>query len=205
MGGHGVRLLKPVDPDRLLDDPHVLELNRNRDYMPYWAYLWDGANLLAEAVVRCRDLAGRVALEIGCGLGLPGLVGLKAGLAQVVFSDYDPAPFEFISRSAEASGIAPERVRTRILDWQDPPRETFSLILGADVIYEHRLVPMVTNLLDRVLAPGGTALISSPFRVSAEAFGPALRSRGLNCDTETMTARAVDGRGLNGTIFRISR
>ncbi len=34
----------------MLDDPGVLAWNRRDDYMPYWAYLWPGAYLLAEAV-----------------------------------------------------------------------------------------------------------------------------------------------------------
>ena len=51
-GGYPVRVVRPADPDRLLDDPGVLDWNRRDDYMPYWAYLWPGAHLLAEAVAR---------------------------------------------------------------------------------------------------------------------------------------------------------
>jgi hypothetical protein len=51
-GGTEVRLVRPADPDRLLDDPGVVAWNRHDDYMPYWAYLWPGAYLLAEAVAR---------------------------------------------------------------------------------------------------------------------------------------------------------
>src|ERR1700751_56004 len=49
-GGQAVRLVRPADPDRMLDDPAVHDWNRRDDYMPYWAYLWPGAYLLAEAV-----------------------------------------------------------------------------------------------------------------------------------------------------------
>ena len=52
LGGRTIRVTRPADPDRLLDDPAVLERNRLDDYMPYWAYLWPGAYLLAEAVGR---------------------------------------------------------------------------------------------------------------------------------------------------------
>src|SRR5437016_907920 len=52
LGGRPIRLTRPADPDRLLDDPGVLDWNRRDDYMPYWAYLWPSAYLLAEAVAR---------------------------------------------------------------------------------------------------------------------------------------------------------
>ncbi len=57
-GGHPVRIARPADPDRLLDDPGVRAWNRRDDYMPYWAYLWPGAYLLAEAVAREEWPAG---------------------------------------------------------------------------------------------------------------------------------------------------
>src|SRR4051794_8439913 len=86
--GKAVRLLRPVDPDRLLDDPEALAWNRHDDYMPYWAYLWPGAYFLAEAVAREPERPGVVALEIGCGLGLGGLVGLGRG-RPVTVTGYD--------------------------------------------------------------------------------------------------------------------
>ena len=52
IGGRAIRVVRPGDPDRLLDDPAVLDWNRRDDYMPYWAYLWPGAYLLAEVVMR---------------------------------------------------------------------------------------------------------------------------------------------------------
>ena len=38
--GRAVRMVRPADPDRMLDDPGVLAWNLRDDYMPYWAYLW---------------------------------------------------------------------------------------------------------------------------------------------------------------------
>src|SRR6516164_9769568 len=89
--GREVRVVRPADPDRLLEDPEVLARNRRDDYMPYWAYLWPGAFLLAEAVSRQDWIPGTPALEIGCGLGLAGLAGIARGL-EVTFTDYDEAP-----------------------------------------------------------------------------------------------------------------
>ena len=88
LGGRTIRLVRPADPDRLLDDPLVVDWNRHDDYMPYWAYLWPAAYLLAEAVAREPwPTAGEPAvdaLEIGCGLGLAGLVAVATGPARSV-------------------------------------------------------------------------------------------------------------------------
>ena len=97
IAGREIRLVRPADPDRLLDDPTVRDWNRMDDYMPYWAYLWPGAFLLAQVMAREPVREGTRALEIGCGLGLAGIVALARGLA-VKFTDYDPAPLEFVER-----------------------------------------------------------------------------------------------------------
>src|SRR5918998_3220466 len=149
-----VRVVRPGDPDRLLDHPDVLAWNRRDDYMPYWAYLWPGAVMLAEAVAREPLAAGTRALEIGCGLGLAGLVGLARGL-RVVFTDYDEAALEFVARSIRENGFDPAASSTSRLDWRDPPDDRYPLILAADVLYERRLVPLVSDLLIPMLEPGG--------------------------------------------------
>jgi len=208
LGGRTIRLVRPTDPDRLLDDPLVLEWNRHDDYMPYWAYLWPGAYLLAEAVAReplPEPVEGEIALEaleIGCGLGLAGLVALARGL-RVQFTDYDQAPLDFVARSTAANRFDPTRYVIRSLDWRDLPDDRFFLILGADVIYEAPLVPLVANLLRKLLAPGGVALIASPYRLAAEGFPAATVSLGLECQAEPATARTEDGRSIQGTIYRI--
>ena len=136
-----VRVVRPADPDRLLDDPMVWDRNKRDDYMPYWAYLWPGACLLSEVVARETWPARgdereplRV-LEIGCGVGLAGLVALSRGI-RVDFTDYDQAPLHFVAQSVRENGFDPARYTTRLLDWRDLPDETYPIILGSDVLYE---------------------------------------------------------------------
>ena len=204
VGGRPLTLVRPADPDRLLDDPAVLAWNRRDDYMPYWAYLWPGAFLLAEAVAARSWTPGAAALEIGCGLGLAGLVALRAGL-RVTFSDYDDAPLGFVRKSAEANGATATTFNTRRLDWRDLPDERFGVILGADVLYERRLVPLVANLLGALLAPGGLALIADPYRVSAEGFAPAVAALGLSCEALPVSAESAELGTVRGTLHRVTR
>ena len=205
VAGRKVRLVRPADPDRLLDDPDVIDWNRRDDYMPYWAYLWPGALLLADAVALEPWVAGTPALEIGCGLGLAGLVGVSLGL-RVTFSDYDPAPLDFVARSAAANGFGPDRYDTRRLDWRDPPGDRrLPVILGADVLYERRLVPEVADLLATMLEPGGLALVAGPFRAAGEGFPDAVRARGLACESLAVAAEGTELGTLRGTLHRVRR
>ena len=124
---------------------------------------------------------------------------------RVQFSDYDRTPLEFVARSAAENGFEGGRFTTRLLDWRNLPDERFPVILGADVIYEARLVPLVAGVLAAMLASGGVGLIASPYRVAAEDFPAAVESLGLGCRAEAATTQAEDGRVIAGTIYRVRR
>lgn len=209
-GGSSVKVVRPAEPDRLLDDPVVHDWNRSDDYMPYWAYLWPGARLLAEIVARepwpgCgHGQLPPCALEIGCGVGLAGLVAMRRGL-RVHFTDYDLAPLRFVERSIRENCFDPALSTTGVLDWREPPDLAFPIILGSDVLYERRLVPLVANLLGALLEPGGQALIACPGRSSAERFPDAITSLDLTCRAEPVTSAADDHQFISGILYRIRR
>lgn len=202
--GQVVKIVKPSDPDRLLEDQDVLDRNRLDDYMPYWAYLWPGAFLLAEAVARETWKPGLRGLEIGCGLGLAGLVGMARGLA-IDFSDYDQAPLGFVEESVAANGFDPSSFALRQLDWRDLPADRYPLILGADVLYERRLVPLVCNLLQTMLEPEGEAIVAGPYRVATEDL-PAQMSRfGLVAESSPIETHTPELGRIQGVVHRIRR
>lgn len=201
IGGLPIRVVRPADPDRLLDAPEIVARNRRDDYMPYWAYLWPGAFLLAEAVAREPWAPGLSALEIGCGLGLAGLVGVGRGL-RVRFTDYDEDTLRFVARSAEANGFDPSSYSIGRLDWRDLPAERYPVILGADVLYERRLVPLVGNLIARLLEPDGVALVAGPYRVASDDLEASLAPWGLVAEAEPIAATGETG-PVRGTLHRI--
>ena len=203
LGSTTIQLARPAEPDRLLDDTAVADLNREDDYMPYWAYLWPGAYLLAERM-QAYTWKGERALEIGCGLGLAGLAGMARGL-RVHFTDYDDAPLEFVERSAIENGFDRTHYSTARLDWRTPPDQTYSLILGADVLYERRLVPLVASVLAQLLSTDGEAWIADPYRVAAEEFPGALAERRLVCSIEPIEAVTEELGHLRGTLHRVRR
>jgi len=200
--GRTIRLLAPAEPDRLLAADDVLAANDHDDYMPYWAYLWPGAYLLAKAVALRSWPAGTRALEIGCGLGYAGLAGMKAGLS-VDFTDYDSAPFRFVAESAQANGFGPDRWSTECLDWRQLPDRKYPVILGADVLYERNLVRLVARLISRMMEPGGETLVAGPYRVATEDLGPTLAEFGLKSEHSPLETRDLSGRTIRGTLQRI--
>jgi len=202
IAGRTIRLVRPGEPDRLLDNPEVAAWCAADDYMPYWAYLWPGSFVLAEAIVGRDWAAGTEALEIGCGLGLSGLAALSIGL-RVRFTDHDRTAFRFIEASAGANGFDPSSYSTALLDWRFPPEERYPLILGADVTYEKRLVPLVAGVIAAMLEPGGTALISDPNRTAAEGFGDAVRACGLAAEAIPAEAETPELGRFRGTIHRV--
>jgi predicted nicotinamide N-methyase len=201
MAGRSIRLVRPVEPDLLLDAPEVIAWNAVDDYMPYWAYLWPGALLLGEAVAALDCSPGTRVLEIGCGLGLSGLVAVSLGL-NVRFTDQDRTALRFVEASARANGFVSSSYSTGLLDWRDPPAERYPLILGADVTYERRLVPLVAGVVAAMLEPGGMALLSDPNRQAAAGLGEALEGLGLATESVPVEGE-FEGLGeVRGTIHR---
>ena len=202
-GGKSIRLVRPGDPDRLLEDPGVAAWNEADDYMPYWAYLWPGAFLLSGAVVAGTWPAGTRALELGCGLGLPGLVAVAAGL-HVEFTDQDRTPLGFVARSAASNGFAATSYAASLLNWRHPTAGRFPLILGADITYERRLIPLVAGVIAAKLEPGGVALVTDPDRVACVGFASALRDLGLAAEPTPAAADCGELGPVRGTIYRIT-
>lgn len=187
VGGRTFTILGPANYESLVDDPRVVERFARDEFMPYWAEFWPAARVLAEEVARWPDVRGHaerpLVLEIGCGLGLIGLVALARGY-RVVLSDYDDDALAFVRASAERNGLpGPE---TRFIDWREhyaalrPDR-----ILAAEVLYERRNLDPLAHFVAEHLAPGGRALICDNFRSVADGFPEAARNAGLHVTTRS--------------------
>src|SRR5579862_7146685 len=79
LGEHTFLIDKPGGSDDLLRHPAVQAAFAADEYLPYWADLWPAARMLAKAVLHEPWTPGTEALEVGCGLGLPGIVALAQG------------------------------------------------------------------------------------------------------------------------------
>lgn len=196
------RICRPQESERLLDHPEVRRAFAVDEYMPYWADIWPAARMLAQAVLQESWPSGANALEIGCGLGLPGLAALATGL-RVTFSDYDPCALIFSGENARRNGF--DNFSTLQLDWRSPPLDLRTrILLASDLVYEIRNVAPLVTFIKQVLAPGGVCLLTDQDRVSSQSLRAALQAEGLPFTTRTMWTSGPDGRRLKGTLYRIS-
>ncbi len=193
---------KPGNSDHLLDHPQVQAAFAADEYMPYWADLWPAARMLAKVVLREPWTPGVEALEVGCGLGLPGVAALARGL-RVVFSDYDATALRFAADNARANGF--ENFRLLQVDWRHPPADLrVPVVLASDLVYELRNVPPLVKFLKQVLAPDGVCLMTDQDRVPSHALRETLAAEGLVYTTQVVRAGEPGGRRFKGTLYRVT-
>jgi predicted nicotinamide N-methyase len=196
-------ITRPGESDRLLDHPAIRSAFASDEYLPYWADLWPAARMLAKALGRMTWPAGLTALEVGCGLGLPGIAALAQGL-HVVFSDYDATALRFAADNARANGF--EDFELLQMDWRYPPAHLrVSVVLASDLIYEVRNVAPLVALIKRVLTPDGLCLLTDQDRVPSHVLRDTLDEEGLPYTTQVLRAGEPGGRRLKGTLYRITR
>jgi predicted nicotinamide N-methyase len=208
IGAQEFRMLRPAEPDRLLEHPAILTAFGQDEYMPYWCDLWPASRMLAKAVLQSAWSTGTRMLELGCGLGLAGIAALRQGI-QLTFSDYDGTAL----RCAAANALRNDCPNFSLLplNWYAPPQNVaFPVILGADLLYEKRSVAPVVALLEKMLEPGGTAWITDQDRPPADWWRTTLQERGFAYHMKPMHAGHPAGPGqvarrAKGTLYVIGR
>lgn len=157
-----------VDRAALLRDADIPE-------PPYWAHLWVGSRALARHLAASPRRFAR-AVDLGCGVGLAGLVAARRG-ARTTFLDYAPAALGFVRASAARNGLDADLV---VGDLCRPPfRTTFDLCLAADATYDPRLQRALAAFLVDHLAADGVAWCAESVRTVDRGFADACRAGGL--------------------------
>jgi len=190
-----VEIVVPASPEDLLDE---VEFDSD-ERLPYWAELWPSARALARHLLDEPHLAGP-AIELGCGVGLPSLALRHRGI-ETLATDYYPDALRFTRVNAGRNGI-PEPTAL-LLDWRYPPQDlgTFPLVVAADVLYESRNVNPLADLLLRLGADGGCAILADPGRLHFPRFLNRLASEGWKAEElGTHVEPSPAGRGLTVSV-----
>jgi predicted nicotinamide N-methyase len=173
LGPRCVRLYTIRDLEGLVDRAALL---RGDAEPPYWAYLWSGARVLASYLVRHVELSGLRVLEVGCGLGLPGVTAAVLG-ADVTLVDGAASALDVATASAAANGV---RVRPVIGDFlQLDSSWRFDLVLAAEVAYERERYAELAAICERHLEPGGMTLLADGYRTDTRGLYAELAARPL--------------------------
>lgn len=158
IGPMSISLLIPADVDAVLDGEDD----------PYWAEVWNSSLALSQHLADDPDLDGMSLLELGCGVGLAGIVASKIG-AHVLLTDYNRDALAFARHNLQINEC--QTARVQYLDWYTPNlTERFDAILAADVIYDATNWEFLLCLWQKRLKPGGHVLLSEPGRLNAPPF-----------------------------------
>lgn len=154
-GEKQIRLLKIADLEEFLDgkDPFA-----DVSEFPFWIRLWDAAMILAYILGSQSNAAGKRLLELGAGLGAPGLAAASAGF-EVTISDYEEIIMDFQKVSAAASGL--EGIQFAHLDWLNPPEmEPFDVLAGAEILFRDEFFQPLLNIFKTYLKPDGVIYLA---------------------------------------------
>lgn len=203
LGQYEFYIEKPTASDDLLDHPAVHSAFASDEYLPYWADIWPAARMLAKVILAEPWEPNLRALEIGCGLGLPGIAAMARDL-HVTFSDYDSTAVQFADHNARLNGFS--EFATLPFDWRAPPADLkFDVMLASDLTYEARHIEPLVALLRQALVPGGLCLWTDQDRPPAKQFREELDRLGWPVETKIVRAGVPGGDRFRGTLYRIRR
>lgn len=200
IGPRRLSLFRVKDLEQYVDREALLK--DETEEPPYWAHLWTGALTLACYVEACLDCEGVSVLDLGCGLGLTGIIAaLKGG--RVTFADKEHEAVAFAAANARRNGCP--AFTTRTLDFTTEELDTrFSLILGAEILYDRPTFPALARFLARHLDAHGRAVFADARRTNTEEFYRQLDLVGLRWRREERSERE-DGLPLVVSIVTIHR
>ncbi len=172
LGAARLNLMRVMDLEPLLEgkDPF-----KNVADFPFWVKLWEAAIVLAHFLIGQEFKTGTTVLELGAGMGAPGLAAAAAGCT-VTLSDYEERILDFERVSAAASRL--DNVRFEILDWKNPPDlPRFDIIAGAEILFREEFFAPLLDVLRQTLKPDGIVYLAhdikrnslKPFLEMAEA------------------------------------
>ncbi len=161
---------------------------------PFWVKLWEASLMLSDIMATLPVKPGQTLLELGAGLGAPGLVAASRG-HKVTLSDYEPHILDFQRVSAAANGL--HDVAFRMIDWTKPPEmEPFDTIIGAEILFRDEFFQPLLNVFDNYLAPDGTIYIAHDVRrksvpmfleVAQKDYEVAVKAQKMNSEDGEMT------------------
>ena len=195
INGQQLNLFQPASIDRFINPDDVM------DNFPLWAKIWEASGVLASYLANLPPDPKKAMLEIGCGLGMVGIVAAKAG-HRVTMTERDPDALNFARANALANDCPDVAIQR--LDWNNPQLESrFDTIVGSETVYKAEDIDGLEAMFDRCLNPGGTIILAEGVRRTGVAFWARMRQH-YDVKAERQTLRS-DQKTMHMVLFRMQR
>jgi predicted nicotinamide N-methyase len=196
VGKEWITIAMVDDTNRLLDEMSITDYLLEPNF-PFWAELWPSGLALARYIWSHVDFQGEQVLELGCGLGIVGIIARKKQ-AKVLMTDYNDDALMFARYNTIKNRC--EDIQFLKMDWRHPNLDNhkFKYILAADVVYEEQNWIPIVNIFRAHLDEDGEAILAEPNRPNAKGFFELLRREGFSFSQIPKTV------SLNGSDSRIS-
>ncbi|XP_031669170.1 protein N-lysine methyltransferase METTL21A-like isoform X2 [Oncorhynchus kisutch] len=149
---------------------HNVRLTQDWNKLGVAAVVWDAA------VVMCMylelgqvELTGKVAIELGAGTGLVGIVAALLGAKKVTITDREPA-LGFLAANVKEN-IPPDQlgaVEVSELTWgqglERYPKGGFDIVLGADIVYLEDTFPSLLQTMEHLSSEISVVLLACKIR-----------------------------------------
>ena len=149
----------------------------------YWRRVWPAGLGLAAYIIEHfgrEGLRGRQVLDLGCGVGLIGIVCGRLG-AHVTFLDREAGALATVRRNCLRNGLGP--AQTIGGDWNHGGHRlepgAYDVVVGGDVVYDDLEWPAISTGLMRTLRADGVALLADPGWVAEAKLRAAFRRSGF--------------------------
>lgn len=135
---------------------------------PLWAKIWEASIILADHLAGIPPDPRKRMLEIGCGLGVVGVIASHFG-HRVTVTEYNPDALNFAQANAQRNNRSDMEFSR--LDWKAPRLDDrFDYLVGSEVVYKEEDYHPLRNIFANTLRPGGKSSWPRGFEKQACSF-----------------------------------
>jgi predicted nicotinamide N-methyase len=135
---------------------------------PLWAKIWEASIILADHLAGIPPDPQKRMLEIGCGLGVVGIVASHFG-HRVTLTEYSTDALNFARANAQRNNRSDMEFSR--LDWKAPRIDgRFDYLVGSEVVYKEEDYQPLRKIFGSTLRPGGQIILAEGIRKTSMQF-----------------------------------